>query len=456
MKRWIAITLYVSGIAAAQSLDTLSANTQQLQVQVNLDQTTYFPGEAAAISIAVTNPTSGALLVAAPFNTGSGCLALFLQPPSGPPSPLGADDPCSGPVAGAAYPTTTIGPGAQKTIALNSYDNMFDSGAPAMSVPSAAGSYLLTYGYASAGQAGFNIVLPHLDTAAVVQMQDETAFDAASGDTTTQHAYMHVFSVRWNNQSYICVTVSPVASGAVITADPNGNFIAPPGVFKRIATSQNPVVSISATVGITGILAIQWQDTTGTDFTGTFTVQYELVTDSEPDGAGWVFPRGAYFSPGTTVNLTAVPAPGFSFSNWSGDPVVNANSASTTITMSNEFNVTANFVANSQTTPVNVTPQTSTSTSNPSIDSTNHLILESVTITNTGGQYLTGPISVALTSLSTGFTLENATGTYNGSPYIQLFNYGVLAPGASVTVFLQFSIGPTAIVRFTPAIYTGL
>jgi hypothetical protein len=124
--------------------------------------------------------------------------------------------------------------------------------------------------------------------------------------------------------------------------------------------------------------------------------------------------------------------------------------------MSNEFSVTANFVASGQTNPTDVSAQMNTATSNTSFDAADAQILESLTITNTGGQYVSGPISVVLTKLSAGFTLSNATGSYNGSPYIRILNYGVLSPGQSYTAFLQFSVGPTAVIQFTPATYVGL
>lgn len=149
--------------ADGQTVDVLNANTQQLQVQVALDQAAYFPGEAAKITITVANPSSGALQVLAPFTTSTGALCLFNQPPSGPATPVGADGPCHGPLANTAFPATSIPAGAQQQISLNSYENMFDSGLPAMQVPLLAGSYTLAYVYSTGSQAPFSITVPHLD-----------------------------------------------------------------------------------------------------------------------------------------------------------------------------------------------------------------------------------------------------------------------------------------------------
>jgi hypothetical protein len=73
--------------------------------------------------------------------------------------------------------------------------------------------------------------------------------------------------------------------------------------------------------------------------------------------------------------------------------------------------------------------------------------LQSVTLTNTGGSAITGPISLVLDNL-VGATLVNATGTTSlatpaGSPYVNGAPGG-LAPGASVSIVLDFSKRPTS------------
>jgi hypothetical protein len=253
------------------------------------------------------------------------------------------------------------------------------------------------------------------------------------------------------------VTISPVANDQPTSPDVNGNYTSGESQYKRIATSQNPVVAISGTTDGAGNLTIQWQDSTGAMLSGNFTAQYELVTDDEPDASGWVIPvNERYYAPGTIANLIAVPNPGYSFVNWTGAPVASPGSATTSITMSNGFSVTANFVSNGQTSPANISAQMSFTTSPPSFNSGAQQYLESVTFTNTSSQYISGPVSMVLTNLSTGFTLLNAIGAYNGSPYIQVQNYGLLGPGQSYTTLLEFSVGPNALVRFTPVFYSGL
>jgi uncharacterized repeat protein (TIGR02543 family) len=446
-----------------QVVSGVQLSTNNLQVQMTLDQLSYFPGEAAAIGISVTNSSGSQQTVLAPFSSDTGCLVVFTQAPNAPPTALGADTTCNpfvSPLGSPiSFPTTTMAAAEQRQITLNSYDNMFDSGIPAMGtpgVPQQPGSYSLNYFRYSSAQALFNVVVPQLDTAAVLQVQDESSFDPASGETTQLHSYMHLFSLRWNNQSYICVTVTSVAGNRVITPDACGNFTSAPGVFRRIATSQNPVTSISATANGSGNLAIQWQDSTGAMFTGSYTTQYGLSTAASPDGSGNVLPNDSYYAPGTTVNLTAIPAPGYTFSGWTGDPVANAASASTTISMTNEFAVTASFTANGQTTPVNISTQVSVTSTGNAYSRPLQLFEGALTVTNISTSALSGPISIVLGNVNSSITIVNATGMYNGSPYFQLFPHGLMQPGTSFTVFYEFSNPSNAPLQWTTATYSGL
>jgi len=69
---------------------------------------------------------------------------------------------------------------------------------------------------------------------------------------------------------------------------------------------------------------------------------------SSPPNRDWPA-SGTYYATGTLVNLTATANTGFAFSNWTGS-VANANSASTTVTMSAPKSVTANLTPNGPTT----------------------------------------------------------------------------------------------------------
>ena len=72
-------------------------------------------------------------------------------------------------------------------------------------------------------------------------------------------------------------------------------------------------------------------------------VQYTLSTSVSPSGSGTVTPASGTYDDGTEVELTATPASGYRFDNWSGDATGTASSVS--LTMDAEKSVTAHFKA---------------------------------------------------------------------------------------------------------------
>jgi uncharacterized repeat protein (TIGR02543 family) len=79
--------------------------------------------------------------------------------------------------------------------------------------------------------------------------------------------------------------------------------------------------------------------------TANFSPTGEFILTMATIGNGSTSPAvGAYaYAPGTVVPITATPASGWQFVNWTGDAVADANSASTTVTMDADKTVTANF-----------------------------------------------------------------------------------------------------------------
>jgi len=77
----------------------------------------------------------------------------------------------------------------------------------------------------------------------------------------------------------------------------------------------------------------------------------------------------------------------------------------------------------------------------------------SVTVTNLTGDTLSGPLQLKLDGLTSGVTLDNASGTSAGYPYVTLA--GALAPGASVSVPLTFSNLARSVIAYTPMFFRG-
>jgi hypothetical protein len=77
------------------------------------------------------------------------------------------------------------------------------------------------------------------------------------------------------------------------------------------------------------------------------------------------------------------------------------------------------------------------------------------TLTNISGASINGPFQLVLTSLTSGVTLTDGTGTFNGSSYITVPSVSALAAGQSATVNLRFSDPSNAKINFTPVVYSG-
>jgi uncharacterized repeat protein (TIGR02543 family) len=77
--------------------------------------------------------------------------------------------------------------------------------------------------------------------------------------------------------------------------------------------------------------------------TASFAIDRHVLT-LDVNSSGSVSGGGTY-DYGTSVNLTAIPATGYQFSNWTGATVVDATSASTTIILTADTNLVAHFVA---------------------------------------------------------------------------------------------------------------
>jgi hypothetical protein len=77
-----------------------------------------------------------------------------------------------------------------------------------------------------------------------------------------------------------------------------------------------------------------------------------------------------------------------------------------------------------------------------------------MTVSNTGGAPVPGPIQVIFTDLSSNATMANNTGVTGGNPYIQV-SAGPLAPGASVSVPIEFTNSNNGFITFTPVTHSG-
>ncbi|MBI4903881.1 MAG: lamin tail domain-containing protein [Acidobacteria bacterium] len=79
-----------------------------------------------------------------------------------------------------------------------------------------------------------------------------------------------------------------------------------------------------------------------------------------------------------------------------------------------------------------------------------------ITVTNTSGQLITGPLNIVLRSLTVGVTLVNASGTWLGSPFLTVNVGAGLAAGASVVVPMTFNSPTNLLIAYVPVAYSDV
>ena len=77
-----------------------------------------------------------------------------------------------------------------------------------------------------------------------------------------------------------------------------------------------------------------------------------------------------------------------------------------------------------------------------------------VTVQNQTQQPIAGPVQLVLTSLPSGITLSNASGTTGGNEYITIATQA-LGAGNSAVVTIRIKAGSAAQIQYTPAVYSG-
>ena len=158
-----------------------------------------------------------------------------------------------------------------------------------------------------------------------------------------------------------------------------------------------------------------------TSYTASFSTAYLLTIAASPVADGTVSPvTGTYYPAGTTINLAATPASGYTFVNWTG-AVANSSSPTTNVTLNAPQTVTANFTL-SPAPIVAITPAALTFTLLSGVTSAP----QTVQLNNTGNAVLAVASVTIAGSNPTNFAQTNTCGTS-------------LSAGASCTVAVTFT-----------------
>jgi hypothetical protein len=261
--------LFLAGTAHAQYTpgpSTLSFDTSNMKVAVSMDRAVYLPGEAAEITLEVSNPGAAAVLTLKPFTAATGCIYVswkvgdeFQYPPLDLCKPYVVD----------STTTTTFAAGQSEQRMYRSYDNLLDLGTSFMSsraVPGNAGIYRLNYRYGSStASAEFTVVAPKLEASAFARVRDEPLRESPAREQPLMlKKYVYVLALRADEVTYICVAQAPAQQTNLRFRNIDGTFSSLGATpMKRIATSAAPIVGLSVTADPDENLAIEWTDAAG-------------------------------------------------------------------------------------------------------------------------------------------------------------------------------------------------
>lgn len=119
------------------------------------------------------------------------------------------------------------------------------------------------------------------------------------------------------------------------------------------------------------------------------------------------------------------------------------------------LSATATVTLNIQ--PVDVTAQTILTSTGLMFSRTTHLYVGTVTVKNSTGQTIPGPVQLVFHNVTAGVTMANATGTTaGGDPYLTVVGNGGLAAGQSVTLTMQFNNPGNVLIKATNQVYSGI
>ena len=246
-----------------------------------------------------------------------------------------------------------------------------------------------------------------------------------------------VIPVSYNKVNPTVVTSIPV--GRTVTVDGTNvttpaSFVWQPGSSHSIGAS-SPQLNNGTRYKLTGWQGIPSQPfnytalANGATLTANFDVDYLLTTDVAPTSSGSIArninPADGYYSPGTTVQLTANPATNFSFNGWLG--ALSGSNPVGSVTMNGPRSVVANF---SQIQPVQVMISSAAPGATVTVDGTTYTLPTNL-LWVPGRSYQIAPANFIGGSTGTQFFFANWS---NGGAFSQT----IVAPTTPLSLVVNY------------------
>jgi parallel beta-helix repeat protein len=200
------------------------------------------------------------------------------------------------------------------------------------------------------------------------------------------------------------------------------------------------------------VLGIALSSSSQTSITGTVTGAHNTTLRveffSNPAGTG----QGKTYLGFLNVTTSGSGVGSFTFTPAS----VVAVGLNITATATDPHGNTSEFSApdNVQAAPVNVNADLSVTPGGFVYNRTTREFCQTITIKNTSGAPIPGPIELELVNLRNA-TLVNSSGTYQGNPYITILSSGSFGIGQSLTFTLYFSDPTLATISYTSEFLAG-
>ena len=241
------------------------------------------------------------------------------------------------------------------------------------------------------------------------------------------------------------IDASVVGSGGSIS--PLGNVVVSPNsdqsftITPDLGYHVNDVLVDGSSVG--AVTSYTFTNVTANHaISASFAINTYTLTITSVNGTVTKNPDQANYNHGSTVELTAAPSAGYTFTGWSGDATGSANPL--TVTMDGNKNITANFAINTYT--LTITSVNGTVTKDPDQANYSHGSTVELTATPSGGYIFSGwsgdatgsanPLTITMDgnkNITANFAVDNST-------YITIGSTSATA-GSSITIPVSVHLG---------------